>query len=50
MEYSNEYLDLIAAGASHEEAILQIQISNQPLGFSNGYYSRNQDHYDQAEA
>ena len=44
MEYSTEYLDLIAAGASHDEAVLQIQIANQPLGFDHGYfYTRNQD-------
>ena len=39
--YSREYQDLLAVGATHEEAIEQIRISNQPKGFENGY--RNQD-------
>ena len=47
----NDYRDLLACGASNEEAIEQLLIFNQPQGLNHGYEPRNQDHHDrQAEA
>lgn len=51
METSREYMDLLAVGATHEEAIETLRIINSDLEFQNGYFRtnpRSQDHQDQA--
>lgn len=43
----NDYLDLIAIGASHDEAIATLLIINGPQELFNGINNRNQDHHRQ---
>ena len=47
METSREYLDLLAVGATHDEAIETLRIINSDLEFQNGYHTDHQDRKDQ---